>query len=54
MFNCPHPLRPSVVSLAQVKDTIAELEAGGSSSDEDEEDEGPAELLDWRAKKSAF
>lgn len=46
-----HPLLPR--DIAQLKDTIAELEAGGNSSG-DEEDEGPAELLDWRAKTSAF
>lgn len=38
-------------SLLQVADTIAALEAGGSS---DEDDEQGDELLDWRAKKSAF
>ena len=34
-------------------DTIAALAAGGGSSSEDEGDAGD-DLLDWRAKKSAF
>jgi len=38
-----------------VADTIAALEStGGSSSDEEDEGDAGDELLDWRAKKSAF
>jgi len=46
--SCHTPLpRP----VPQVADTIAALEAGSSSDEEDAEGD---ELLDWRAKKSAF
>lgn len=57
----PDVQRP-VIHLAKkrrVLDTIASLEAapgagGSSSDDEGEDEEGTEELLDWRAKKSAF
>jgi hypothetical protein len=40
--------------VEQVQDTVAALEADGGSSSEDEGGEGGDNLLDWRAKKSAF
>jgi hypothetical protein len=51
-LRCAAHARPATLHRTQVLDTIAELEAGpaaGDSSSEDDDD-----LLDWRAKKSAF
>lgn len=48
---------PPTPSPTQVMDTIAQLEAGEGSSEDDEDGEGGEggdDLLDWRAKKSAF
>lgn len=38
----------------QVADTLAELSRDSMSGGESDEGEGEDELLDWRAKKSAF
>jgi hypothetical protein len=35
-------------------DTVAALEAAGGDSSEEDEDGAGDDLLDWRAKKSAF
>ena len=54
--NAPAAQPACIAACAQVLDTIAELEkeAGGSGSEEEDSSEGEEQLLDWRAKKSAF